>query len=145
MMPFAVLLVLSFLGSIIPAVVLNLDRKQLLWTGIGGMLGYGLAVLLSGSTSPGLMPVFAGAVLVGLYSEGMARIRKTPAISFCIPGIFPLVPGIDAYKTMQFLVNGDLGNAATTGIRTVAIAFAIAFGIMLVTSFYRIGKDKVGS
>lgn len=134
-------LLLSLAGGIAPAALLHVERRQWFFAGLGGMLGYAAAVLLSGGqTSPGLMPVFVGAIIVGLYSEALARIRRTPAISFCIPGIFPLVPGIDAYKTMQRLVEGDVSGAASSGTRTITLAFAIAFGLMTVTSVFRMWK-----
>lgn len=134
-------LLLSLAGGIAPAAYLHVDRRHWLFAGLGGMLGYGSAVLLSGGqASPGLMPVFIGAVIVGLYSEAMARLRRTPAILFCIPGIFPLVPGIDAYKTMQRMVEGDVSGAASSGVRTLTLAFAIAFGLMAVTSVFRMRK-----
>ena len=59
-----------------------------------------------------------------------------------IPGIFPLVPGITAYKTIQAFVDNEVSEAALLGIDTVAKAFSIAFGIMLVTAIFRFARRR---
>ena len=73
----------------------------------------------------------------GIYSEFMARKLKTPAIQFSIPGIFPLVPGITAYKTINYIVEQNYSVAYSEGIHVIVAAGAIGFGIMLSTTTFR--------
>lgn len=80
---------------------------------------------------------FAGAFIVGIYSEFMARKLKTPAVQFSIPGIFPLVPGITAYNTINSIVEQNYSLAYSKGMETVAVGGAIAFGIMLSSTTFR--------
>lgn len=129
---------LAFAGSLIPAVVLHVERRLLPWVGFCGGAGY-LAALLAtpGFGIPGYLQVFLGAVVVGLLSESFARVFKTPALTFCIPAIFPLVPGIGAYQTMQLMVSSQWEKAAASGVSTAAATFSIAFGLMLVSAFFR--------
>lgn len=138
MMTILKLLVLAFLGSIAPAVVINIEKRLLFWAGLGGMLGILTALLVNSSIdSFSTGQIFAGTIVIGLYSELMAKVLKAPATVFVIPGIFPLVPGITAYKTIQAFVDNELTEAALLGIDTVAKSFTIAFGIMLVTALFR--------
>ncbi|NJD03305.1 MAG: threonine/serine exporter, partial [Ruminiclostridium sp.] len=74
---------------------------------------------------------------VGVFSEIMARILKLPSTVFSIPGIFPLVPGIAAYETIQFLLSDMPREAGGKMVETLTAAGAIAFGIFLVTAFFR--------
>jgi uncharacterized membrane protein YjjB (DUF3815 family) len=85
------------------------------------------------------MGVWGGtcAVAVGVYSEAAAIILKSPATIFSIPGIFPLVPGIAAYTTVQYIAENKLASAANEAITTAASAGAIAFGIMVVYAVFR--------
>lgn len=129
--------VLSFLGSIFPVILFNIDRKKIIWTGIGGALGWiAYSVLLDISQSS-VIGSFFGAFVVNIYSEIMARIKKTPASMFYVPGIFPLVPGITAYSTINYIVQKQYDKALTTGVLTLSIGGAIAFGIMLSSTIFK--------
>ena len=130
--------ILSFLGSVFPVILFNIDRKKIIWCGLAGALGwivYSLSLSLTGSEVIGS---FFGAFAVNLYSLFMARIIKTPASSFYVPGIFPLVPGITAYSTVISIVQSDFSVALNKGILTLAIGGAIAFGIMLSSTIVRL-------
>ena len=128
---------LAFLGSVFPVVLFNIDRHKILWTGLGGALGwlvYSLVLAGSGSAVAGS---FCGAFAVNLYSEGMARVKETPASMFYVPGIFPLVPGITAYGTISLVAEGRYDAALQQGALTLGIGGGIAFGIMLSATLVR--------
>lgn len=131
-------ILLAFLGSACPGILFNIERRKLMWTGLSGVIGWMVYIWFYGQTGKVIFSTFVGAVFVGLYSEIMARIQKSPATLFSISGIFPLVPGIGAYNTVQLVMENKLGEAAGKGIETVASAAAIAFGIMLMSAAYRI-------
>lgn len=133
---------LAFLGSFAPSLFMNVERRLLLWAGLGGALGYFIPFVFNTSGSFSLAQTFAGALIVGLYSELMAKYHETPATAFSIPGIFPLVPGIAAYQTVQSIVENKIRDAVYYGFNTVVKAFAIAFGIMLVSSVFRQIRSK---
>lgn len=130
--------ILAFIGSIAPAMVMNIEKRVLLWAGLGGMLGFCTAFAFNPSSLFfGMLQIFAGTLVVGIYSEIMAIFLKNPSTVFCISGIFPLVPGISAYQTMKFLVENNLNKAAFYAVDTALKAFTIAFGIMIVTALFR--------
>ncbi len=135
---------LATVGAIIPAIVLNVEKRLLAAVGLGGGLGYLVAVLATPNFGiPGYLQVFLGAVVVGFFAEWMARIFKSPALTFCIPGIIPLVPGVTAYRTMQLLSEQKWDEAAAAGFSTAASTFSIAFGLMLMIALFRyIPKKK---
>ncbi|TDT63678.1 threonine/serine exporter family protein [Fonticella tunisiensis] len=134
-------LILAFLGSFFPAVLFNIERKNLIWAGLSGAIGWGIYVLLYKITGGVVMAIFVGAVCVGIYGEAMARILKTPASVFTVPGIFPLVPGITAYNTVLAIVEDRIRDAYDKGIETIASAGAIAFGIILSTAVFKFFKQ----
>lgn len=134
--------ILSFLGSFAPSMIMNIEKSLLLWAGLGGALGYCIPYLFGTSASLSIAQTFAGALIVGIYSELMAKYHETPATAFSVPGIYPLVPGIAAYQTMQSIVENRIQEAVVYGINTTVKAFAIAFGIMLVSALFRLVKNK---
>lgn len=131
-------IMMAFVGSLCPAVLYNVDKKNLLWAGLSGTIGMllndWLLVLYPEAT---LLAIFLGTAAVAVYSETMARIRRTPSTIFSIPGIFPLVPGVDAYRTIQSLTENDYTGAIAFGVSTVAKASLIAFGILIVSAVFR--------
>ena len=71
-------------------------------------------------------------------SDLAARFFKDAATVFIIPGILCLVPGSGMYNTMAELVNGNLDAAASTCSQTVAMAGAIALGLLAVGAVTKI-------
>lgn len=130
-------IVLAFFGSIFPVILFNIDRKKIIWTGFCGAIGWATYLVIYKYTYSPIMASFAGSFIVGIYSEFMARKLKTPAVQFSIPGIFPLVPGITAYNTINHLVEQNYSLAYSTNIQTIAIGGSIAFGIMLSSTTFR--------
>lgn len=136
-------IVLAFFGSMFPVILFNIDRKKIIWTGFCGAIGWAVYLLVYNFTYSSIMASFIGAFVLGIYSEIMARKLKTPAIEFSIPGIFPLVPGITAYKTISFIVEHNYSQAFSKCMLTLGVAGAVGFGIMLSsTSFRFISKIK---
>ncbi len=136
---------LSFLGSFAPSLIMNIEKRLLFWAGLCGALGYCIPYVFNTSGPFTLAQSFAGALVIGLYSELMAKYHETPATAFSIPGIFPLVPGISAYQTVQSIVENKVQDAVYYGINTVVKAFALAFGIMLVSSVFRSIRSRKAS
>jgi len=133
-------IVLAFLGSLSLAVIFNVGRNRFFWAGLSGAAGWIAYSYLYWMTGQVILSTFVGAVVVGLYSETAARCLKCPATVFSISGIFPLVPGIGAYQTVEYLVADDLAQSASKGIETLASAGCIALGIMLMSAVFRVMK-----
>jgi uncharacterized membrane protein YjjB (DUF3815 family) len=130
-------IVLAFFGSVFPVILFNIDRKKIIWAGICGVVGWVTYNIVLGYANSVVMASFLGALMVGLYSEFMARKLKTPASMFSIPGIFPLVPGITAFNTIKYIVENQPTLAFDKGMQTIAVGGAIGFGIMLSSTAVR--------
>ncbi|MBE6050324.1 MAG: threonine/serine exporter [Clostridium sp.] len=121
---------LSFLGSVFPVILFNIDRKKIFWCGLAGGLGWIFySITLTASDNNTIIASFIGAFVVNIYSEIMARLLHTPASMFYIPGIFPLVPGILAYSSIISIVQKDYPAALNNGLLTLAVGVAISVGI----------------
>lgn len=129
--------VLAFFGSIFPVILFNIDRRKILWAGLCGAVGWIMYSVVFMNTGTPILSSFFGALAVGIYSESLARILKTPTFEFLMPGIFPLVPGMMAYKTLLYIVENNMSGAFSKGTQTVAVGGAIGFGIMLSTTLFK--------
>jgi uncharacterized membrane protein YjjB (DUF3815 family) len=134
----AVHCIAAFVACVGFAIFFNIHGPDIAICGIGGILAWIAYLILFRLGYSDLLGYFCGAIVASAYSEAMARIRKRPAISYLVIGIFPLIPGAGAYYTMNYAVQGRTDLFASQGMHTIAIASIMALGILLVSSTVRI-------
>lgn len=123
--------VLSFISSVGFAIIMRVPKDSIVYSGISGAVGwivYWLAGIVGISVT---ISTFLGAVTIAAVSYYFARHRHTPATLYNIPGIVALVPGGISYKMTYNLVIGEYNIAMFYGIRVLAIAGAIAGGLIV--------------
>lgn len=107
---------LALLGSVISWLVCSLCMK----TGMNEPVCYLIAAASS-----------------SFYAEIMARIRKFPATSYLLCALVPLIPGAGIYYTMDYIRRGMTAEAYSKGMATAAIAGAMAIGVLLISTVFR--------
>ena len=125
-------ILMGAMGSLGFAVLFNVRRSALLFSVLGGALGWAVYLATGGAYPNDLANYLYAAMAVTLYAEVLARIRKTPVTVFLVTSIIPLIPGGQLYYTMASCLNGDFSDFSTRGIYTISIAAMIALGIMAV-------------
>lgn len=131
-------IILAFFASVFLVILFNIERKKLIWAGLCGSIGWIVYLIVLEYTSSPTMGSFAGAFILGLYSELMAKKLKAPASEFSIPGMFPLVPGLTAFNAVKYFVEKNNSLALAAGIQTISVGGAIGFGIMLSSATVRL-------
>lgn len=130
--------IFAFLGTLGFAIIFNVPLRHMpVASAIGGLgwVTYHIAMYY-GMTIP--IACFLGACMVGLTSDIASRICKDAATIFVIPGVLPLVPGAGTYYTMLAIVEGNLEEAAATGVQTLAMAGAISLGLLVIGTVIQI-------
>lgn len=130
-------IIMAFFASFFLVILFNIERRKLIWAGLCGSIGWIVYLFVFRHTSSSTIASFAGSFILGLYSEFMAKRCKAPASEFSIPGIFPLVPGLTAFKAVRYLVEKNNSQALAFGLETIAVGGAIGFGIMLSSTTVR--------
>ena len=134
----AIQLLACLIGCVGFSILFNIHGPGGLLCMLGGLLAwstYMVVIALGGNDLSGYL---WASIISSVYSEVMARIRKYPAISYLVVSIFPLIPGASVYYTMTYAVKGDMTAFADSGMHTIGIAGAIAVGILLVSTVFRI-------
>lgn len=134
----AVTAIASFVGCVGFFIVFNIHGPGGFLCALGGLItwvAYSLMVKLGIND---VMAYFIATMIAALYSESMARLRKYPAISYLLISVFPLIPGAGIYYTTNHLVRGDMASFASVGGKTIAIAGAMAVGILLISTVFRL-------
>lgn len=126
------------LGCIGFAMIFNIHGPGILVCALGGMIAW-TAYLITRDLGGGVVFAnFVGGFLAALYAEIAARVRRFPAIAYLVVAIFPLIPGAGVYYTMSYAVHNDMVSFASKGMETAAVAGAIALGILLVSTAFRL-------
>lgn len=119
-------------------IVFNIHGPGGFLCALGGMVTWIAYGLLQHWGSNEILAYFIATMVAAFYSETMARIRKYPAISYLVVSAFPLIPGAGIYYTTNHLVRGDMSSFAAQGTHTIAIAGAMAVGILLISTVFRL-------
>jgi uncharacterized membrane protein YjjB (DUF3815 family) len=130
-----------FLGCIGFSIYFNIHGFGVLLCAIGGVLTF-TAYLVA--LEMGVGTIYAnllGGIVASVYAELMARLRHFPAISYLVVSLFPLLPGAGIYYTMAYAVRNEMTSFAAKGYQTAAIAGALALGILLVSTAFRIWSN----
>lgn len=127
----------SLFASLCFGVLFRLRGAKLVFAAGGGMLSW-FIYAGSGMLFPthSVLGFFFAAVGFTFYSECCARILGAPTSIFLTISLIPLVPGNGIYQTMYYCVLGDTTKALAECINTVAIAGALALGIVVVSSVF---------
>ena len=127
----------AFLACVGFGLVFNIQGVGVLICGLGAALGW-LAYLLAVGRGVGeIFAAFLAAIVIGIYSEAMVRIRRCPVTGYLQVALLPLVPGAGIYYTMQYCVEGETQLFLSTLLHTFGFAAALSVGAMLTTSVLR--------
>lgn len=120
----------------------NVWGKGMVLSCLGGAVGWG--VYLAAQALGGNVYVcnLAASLVVSVYAEIMARVRKCPATSYLVISFFPLVPGLIIYQAMDYSIQGNTQLFLETFIRTFGIAGCIALGSLLVSTALRLAQKR---
>ncbi|MDD6310378.1 MAG: threonine/serine exporter family protein [Firmicutes bacterium] len=125
------------------SLLFNVGKRDLPVCGLIGAIAW---VIYKASmiyyASPILGCLFAAAS-VGITSFIASRVMKNASTVYIIPGIVPMVPGINVFNTMMAIQDGDMAKAADLGIEMLCMAGAIAIGLLIVESFTVFVKTSV--
>ena len=131
-------LVTAFIGSWGFAMLFHVRKERLLPASLGGLLAWGVYLLMGFVSSQDVVRYFFASVVLTVYAEIMARVVKCPATLFLITGSIPLVPGGSLYRTMQFFMQNDLGAFSHQALTTVLLAVSIAVGMLFPASVFQL-------
>ena len=134
-MIYVIQLIAAFFGSMGFSVLYNTRRTKMLISAFGGVIGWGVFLLVNlFITKSDPLAFMTAAMAVTVYAEIFARITKTPTTTFLVTGIISMIPGSSLYYTMNYAFNNDLENFYLTGMYTLKAALALAVGIIIVST-----------
>ena len=127
----------GLIGTLGFGLMFNMHGRGIPFALFGSILSWLICGLCMSAGIPEAACYFIAAALSSFYAEIMARIRKFPATSYLLCALVPLIPGAGIYYTMDYIRRGMTSEAFTKGMATAAIAGAMAIGVLLVSTGFR--------
>ncbi len=134
-------IITAFLGCLGFALLFNMKKKQVIYSGIGGAAAWCIYLIFADLLGGVFIPTLIASVFVGIYSEIMARINRAPATIFFTSVAIAMIPGSALYYAMQNVVYREFEAAAESANTALTIALAISLGIVFVTVTAKIKND----
>lgn len=131
-------LISVFIGVVGFAIILEVQKKHLIYCGIAGMVGWAVFLLCQRFLPMG--SVFFSSFCIALLSQIFARMLHCPVTVFLIPGIYPSVPGAGIYRTVYYIIMGENSLAGSYFLETLTTAGMIALGIYMVDILWKLQK-----
>ena len=143
--PVWVAFVLAFLATISFGILFQAPKKSLVPLGFIGAVGWVVFIVLrQGMDYASFNANFIAAFTIAVLSEASARIFKQPTTVYLVPGVIPLVPGLGMYKGMNQIIANNYDVGMSLLLTACTDAGAIALGLMMVASIFRVIKAKHG-
>ena len=130
----------AFLGSLGFALLFHVKKERLLLASLGGLLAWGVYLLMGRATDQDVVRYFIASVALTVYAETLARLVKCPATLFIVTASIPLIPGGSLYQTMQYFMKNDMASFSGQALTTVLLAVAIAVGMLVPTAIFQLGR-----
>lgn len=128
----AVQLLCGAVGSVGFAMIFRLRPTFLPLAAIGGLLNWGLYLVLYELTGTVFFSCLFASAASAIYAELLAKRLHAPATVFFVPAVIPSIPGSNLYYTMFGVVRADWVFAGKNAVLTAEYALAIAAGISIV-------------
>ena len=127
--------IIATIAAIGFAYVFGSPKKSVLISALNAGFGWIIFKFIKDATGSVYLGSFISALSVAISSEFLARIFHYPASVFIFPGIINLCPGEAIYNTMKYFIANDNYMTILSSYRALGIAAAIAFGVLLSSSF----------
>ena len=131
-------LVTAFVGSFAFALLFRVRRERLLPASLGGLLAWGVYLLMGALTDQEVVRYFVASVVLTVYAETLARLVRCPATLFIVTASIPLIPGGSLYKTMEYFMRNYLEAFSRQALTTVLLAVALAVGMLFPTAIFQL-------
>ena len=99
------------------------------WIALAGAAAFGGARLGTLLLGPQL-GAFVGALLLGIGSNVLARLRNRPSVTTVVPGLMLLVPGSVGFRSLASLLERDVVAGVDTAFSMLLVAVALATGLL---------------
>ncbi|MDY4081962.1 MAG: threonine/serine exporter family protein [Candidatus Metalachnospira sp.] len=125
---------MAFMACFFFAIIYNTPKKELIFCGIFGCIGYGIYYYLVHFRGFGTSANFFGALMIALLARIVSMNRQIPVMVYILPSVFPLSPGANMYNAAYALIKSDMYTAGVQTMICIKIVGVCVIAILLILS-----------
>lgn len=131
-------IIASFIAALSFAITISAPKSEWMRIGTVAAIAWFIKIIVLNvfHVSQSLALLIASAS-IAVCSIFLAKKRRKPTSVYNIPAVFPLVPGITAFQTMEAFMNQSFYLGLELLLRTIRYALSIAFGIVFIELLHR--------
>ncbi|MBR5467686.1 MAG: threonine/serine exporter family protein [Firmicutes bacterium] len=134
--------VCSFFACLFFAIIYNTPKKELVYVGLAGAVGYAIFFTLDRYAHLNAAGLFLASSTICIMAKYFSVSHTMPKLLYVLPAIYPLVPGAGIYYAMHDIMIGDFASAINEGmlaLKTVGIV-VLAMILILPDQFFKFTK-----
>jgi uncharacterized membrane protein YjjB (DUF3815 family) len=131
--------VCAFFSCFFFAIIYNTPKKELVYCGLSGAVGYTIYYIFDRYFSLSLLGTFIATICICIMAKYYSIEHKMPKLLYVLPAIFPIVPGAGIYYALHDIMINDYAAATNEGFvafKTVG-AVVLAMLIILPDQFFK--------
>ncbi len=127
----------AFFSTTCFGILFNMKGKKLWIASAGGCFAWALFLLLGIFIKNEPVRYLIVSMATTALAEVLARVFKTPASTFCMITLVPLVPGGALYYTTTYALGGSFEAFLSKATYTLSLALSLALGVVIIMSLDR--------
>lgn len=127
-------MIMAFFACLFFAIVYNTPKKELIFCGLFGAIGYGIYFYLYNYCGLGTMSNFIGALVIAILTRFVSVRRRIPIMLYVLPSVFPLSPGANMYKAAYAIAVSDTLTAIDQTFICIKVVGACVIAILIIVS-----------
>ncbi|MDO4488806.1 MAG: threonine/serine exporter family protein [Eubacteriales bacterium] len=137
-------LIWAFLGTFAFCLYFNLKNERLFIASLMGLGTWAIYLFVMELTGNVFVSSFLATFIMGVVSEVLARVYKTPSMVFYIPSIIPIIPGGSLYYLMQAVVQSDRVQMSYYAYMLIWTILGMGVGVSLIQVIMTVRKNIRG-
>ncbi len=117
--------------------LIEVPKKYAIYAGIAGIVNWWVYLVAKDIFTYSMIAAFFSSLAVAIYSQILARARRTPVTVFLVSGILPTVPGGSIYRCVYYYIHNNSTQGTYYLQQTLLVAGAIAMAIFVTDSVFR--------
>ena len=122
----------SFFACLFFAIIYNTPKKELIYVGLAGAIGYAIFFTLDRYANLNVMGTFLGSAAICIMAKYYSASHTMPKLLYVLPAIYPLVPGAGIYYAMHDIMIGDFASATNEGMMAIKTVGTVVLAMLII-------------
>lgn len=122
----------AFFACLFFAIIYNTPKKELVYCGLAGSIGYTIYFIMDRYTDLSLFGAFMGSIVICIMAKYYSVAHSMPKLLYVLPAVYPIVPGAGIYYAMHDIMINDFAAAMNEGILALKVVGTVVLAMIII-------------